>query len=132
MDWRTFSKRLILVNGRVDEFETGLVKKAMLADDQFSQDEVAFLLELKREAQSVHPDFQRFVNDVLRMAILRDRKIDKPETAWLRNLIFNDRLISPDELKLLHDLERDAAAVCPEFVELLKECDAAGVHLYAR
>ena len=132
MDWRTLAKNLLLVNGRVDEFEAAIVMKAVLADGTITQDEVAFLLEVKREAQSVHSTFKEFVHDVLRRALLRDGRIDRDETTWLRKLVVADGVIGGDELKFLRELERGARSVCPEFVALMGEAEGSDRVMHSR
>ncbi len=125
MDWRGFAKRLLLNDGRVDAVETLFLRRAIVEDGKISRDEVEFLLELRREAKFVHPDFNRFLYRVLKRAILRDGAIDAAEVEWLRKLIFGNFLAGPQELAFLEDLRREAVTVHPDFYALLS--DAGGV-----
>ena len=124
MDWRAFAKKLLLNDGRVDAIEAVLIRRAVLEDGVIDRDEVEFLLELRREAKSVHPDFNRFLYGVLGRAVLRDGAIDSAEVEWLRKLIFSDYLAGPQELAFLEDLGREARRVHPDFSQLL--ADAGG------
>lgn len=125
MNWRTFAKRLILSDGKIDGVETDLVRRGMLEDDEFDPDAVTFLLELRREAEEVHPEFLKFTQKVIKQALLRDGKIDATEVFWLRKLIFDDKLTESEDVVFLRSIAREAAAVCPEFVALMNECEEA-------
>lgn len=127
MDWREFSKKLVLADGKIGAGEAKLLKRLILADAKVDADEASFLMEVKRAAREVHPDFTAFLHDVLRRAILRDGTIDPAEVAWLRKMILADRLADGPELELLKVLGREARRVCPEFVQLLKDSEAAGL-----
>jgi hypothetical protein len=127
MDWREFSKKLLLADGRLGVGETKLVKRLIMADGKVDSDEAAFLLEVKRAAREVHPDFTQFLQDIIRKAILRDGSIDPPEVAWLRKMVLQDRVVDAAEMAFLIQLGREAKRVCSEFVHLLKECESAGL-----
>ena len=127
MDWRDFSKKLVLADGRIGAAEAKVLKRLMLTDGRIDGDEAAFLMEIKRAAREIHADFTAFLHDVLRRAILRDGAIGTDEVAWLRKMILDDRLADGPELELLKTLGREAKRVCPEFVQLLKDSEAAGL-----
>ena len=123
MDWRGFAKRLLLADGRIDAAETALIRRAVLADGQVDQDEVEFLLELRRDATGVHPEFAAFVYEEIGKAVLKDGTIDKAETAWLRGLIFGRGLLAGQaEQAFLSDLGKQAKKVHPDFLALLADC----------
>jgi hypothetical protein len=124
MKWREFSKRLLLADGSIDEAEARLIKRAILEDKVVDQDEVEFLLELKRDAKAVHPEFTRFLYAILKKAILKDGVISGGEVAWLRKLIFANLFAGPLEREFLTELAREAKRVDPEFHQLL--ADAGG------
>lgn len=121
MDWRGFAKKLLLKDGSISEVETALLQRAILEDCAVDPDELVFLLELKHEAKTRHPDFDAFVGRVLASRILRDGKIDAEEVKWLRKMIYEDGIIRGDEFAMLLKLEQQAQLVCPEFYTLLKE-----------
>jgi hypothetical protein len=123
MDWRAYSKRLLLGSGRIDKAEAAMVRRAVLADGKVDRREVEFLLELRRDARTVHPDFTKFLYKVLKRAVLKDGVISKGETAWLRKMIFDAGLLAgPQERLFLTDLLRDARQAAPEFQKLLDDC----------
>lgn len=125
MDWRKFAKKLLLNDGRIDAVETLFIRRAILEDGKIDREEVEFLLDLRRDAKFVHPDFTRFLYKVLKRAILRDGSIDAAEVEWLRKMIFGNLLAGTQELAFLEDLRREARQVHPDFFSLLS--DAGGV-----
>ena len=123
MDWRAFAKNLVLNNGRIDRAEAAMVRRAVVEDRKVDRKEVEFLLELRRDAKSVHPDFVKFVYQVLTRAVLKDGVISKGEANWLRKVIFDHGLLAgPQERLFLTELLRGARQVAPEFRALLDEC----------
>ena len=125
MDWRAFAKRLLLNDGRIDAVEALFIRRAVAEDGKIDREEVEFLLDLRRDAKFVHPDFTRFLYKVLKRAVLRDGSIDAAEVEWLRKMIFGNYLAGPQELAFLEDLRREARTVHPDYYSLLS--DAGGV-----
>ena len=125
MDWRAFAKKLLLNDGRIDAIEALLIRRAIVADGKIERAEVEFLLDLRRDAKFVHPDFTRFLYKVLKRSVLRDGSIDAAEVEWLRKMIFGNFLAGPQELAFLEDLRREARTVHPDYYSLLS--DAGGV-----
>ena len=80
---------------RIDAVETLFIRRAVTADGKVDREEVEFLLDLRRSATHVHPDFNRFLYKILRQAILRDGAIAAAEVEWLRKLIFANYLAGP-------------------------------------
>jgi len=122
MDWPKFAKKLLLANGRISELETDLLKRAILADKVVDREEVEFLVELKREAVTVSPEFNQFLYDVLKRVVLADGVITDQEARWLRRIIFSDRQVKPVEATFVEDLKREARQTGPEFEALCREC----------
>jgi hypothetical protein len=122
MNWPAFVKKLLLDNGRLNQREAELLKRAILADRTVDREEAAFLVDLKRSAQVVHPDFDHFLFEVLRRVVLRDGVISDQEARWLRDLIVRDGKLSPAEVLFLADLKAQARTTGPEFQRLCDEC----------
>jgi hypothetical protein len=123
MDWRAFSKRLLLTDGRIDEPETRLLRRAVLEDGLIGTAEVEFLLDLRREAKTVHPEFTKFLYAVIKAAVLRDGVVGPTESGWLRKMIFEGgRLPARSNRRFLTAIARDATRVSPEFDALLADC----------
>jgi hypothetical protein len=121
MNWPAFVKKLLLDNGRVNQREADLLKRAILADRAVDREEAAFLVDLKRSAEWVHPDFDRFLFEVLRRVVLRDGAISDQEARWLRGLIVSDGKLSAAEVHFLADLKAQAKTTGPEFDKLYRE-----------
>jgi uncharacterized tellurite resistance protein B-like protein len=98
MDWRAFAKKMLLADGTVNEAEALALRRAILVDGKVSRDEAAFVLELKKEARAVHPDFARFAHIVLGQVLLRDGIIDPSEVDWLRSVLLADGRVEESEV----------------------------------
>lgn len=133
MDWRAFAKRLLLQDNRINDLETALLKRAILADGVVDQHELEFLLDLKRSAGSVHPDFDRFLASVLKKKVLgRDGEITDAEALWLRQNLIADHELTEAERQLVRDLKRGAKKTGPEFKKLCDFVLAAQVEEFSR
>ena len=126
MDWRGFAKSLLLDGGRITEREAALLRRAILADRVVDREEAEFLIDLKRSASAVHPDFDRFLYEVLKRAVLRDGTVSDDEARWLRTFIQADRQVTPVERQFLEELRAQARSTGPEFERLCRECLGAG------
>jgi hypothetical protein len=121
MNWPAFAKRLLLDDGRITQREAQLIKRAILADHVVDRAEVEFLVDLKRSAREVHPDFDSFLFEVLRRAVLRDGVVSDAEARWLRGLFRADGKVSAEEAQFLRDLKQQAKSVGPEFEQLCRD-----------
>jgi uncharacterized tellurite resistance protein B-like protein len=122
MNWRDFAKKLLLANGRITEHETEILKRAVLEDRKVDREEVELLVELKREATMVHPDFDAFLLRVLKSVVMGDGVISDPEARWLRKILFADNQAVRTEVKFIEDLHREAKSFGKEFEALWKDC----------
>jgi hypothetical protein len=123
MDYRAFARRLLMKDGTIDAAASALVRRTVMADGHVDRREVEFLLELRRDAKTVHPSFLKFLYSVLKKAVLKDGVVTRSETAWLRKLIFDAGLLAgPQEREFLTAVRREADRVVPEFDALLAEC----------
>jgi hypothetical protein len=121
MNWPAFAKRLLLDDGRINQRETELIKRALLADHKVDREEAEFLIELKRSAIAVHPDFDRFLYDVLKRAVLRDGVIGDDEVRWLRKFLQTDGKVTVVEVQFLKDLKAHVKQPSPEFDKLYRD-----------
>jgi hypothetical protein len=122
MDWREFAKKLILANQQITELETDLLKRAILEDGVVDHEEVEFMVQLKREAVTVHPAFDKFLFRVLKRAVLANGKVSDEEALWLRKTLYADNRTAPAEVEFVKELRREAREVGPEFERLYKDC----------
>lgn len=126
MDWHAFAKRLLLGHsGRVTAAAAEVARAAVLADGKVSADEFKFLLDIRREARIVGPEYAQLVYDLLEHALLRDRKIDASEVDWLRMVFLSGHPPTSEDLKFLRRLEEDAAQVCDEFRAMMREFEGS-------
>src|SRR5437899_2592302 len=96
-NWRNLAKAALLADGTIDEREVAIVHKEFFADGRIDRSELEFLLEVKREAQSAVPSFQKLLFQAIRNVVLADGSIDANEAAWLRQWIFADGKVDADE-----------------------------------
>lgn len=125
MDWRKFAKHLILSDGKVDGIDTDLIRGGILEDGEIDADEIEFLLELRREAEEVHPEFTRFLQRVIKRTLVAHGTITASDVRWLRTLIYEDKITDSEDVVFLKGIAREAQSVCPEFAALLEECEKA-------
>lgn len=122
MNWPAFAKKLLLEDGRISQRETELLKRAILEDHTVDREEVEFLVDLKRSAVGVHPDFDKFLFTVLKRVVMLDGAISDKEAHWLRGIILADGMVSPAEVEFLRELRREAKSAGPAFQKLCREC----------
>jgi hypothetical protein len=121
MNWRKLARELILGDGTINAREAQLLRREILADHQVDRAEAEFLIDLKRSARAVHPDFDHLVGQVLKRLVLRDGVVADSEALWLRRLLLADDRISAEEAKFLEELRGEARAVGKEFEALCQE-----------
>ncbi len=121
MNWRRLAKRLLLLDQQISLREAEILREEILADHVVDKDELAFLLEVRREARIVNPEFDTFFFQVLKKVALADGVVSDDEAAWLRKIFFSDNFISPAETRFLEELQREAKSVGPAFRELVKD-----------
>jgi len=121
-NWRNLCKAALLADGQIDEREVALIRKEFFADGRIDRSELEFLLEVKKEAASAVPSFQKLLFEAVRNVILADGVIDAEEAAWLRTWIYADGKVDADEKHWLRELKLLASRVSPEFMTLYNEC----------
>jgi hypothetical protein len=121
-DWKKLCKQLILADDYIEEKETELIKKEILADGVISRSEAEFLIDLRRSAKKAVAKFHEFVFDVVKKAILADGVISADEAKWLEKFIFADGKVDDMEKAFLKGLKAAAKKTSAEFDALLKKC----------
>src|SRR5437763_9854109 len=114
-NWRNLCKAALLADGTIDEREVEILRKEFFADKRIDRPELEFILEVRREAKSSVPSFQKLVFECIRSVILADGVIEAGEVAWLRQWIFADGKVDADEKHWLKEFKVLADRVCPEF-----------------
>jgi len=121
-DWRNLAKKMILADGVVDENEVKVLRKFLYADGVIDKKEVEFLIELRNEAKTPSPAFNRFFFKAIEDNVLTDGVIDAAEARWLRKMLYADGKIDADEKKFLKSLKSKATKTNPQFDALYDEC----------
>src|SRR2546423_1731542 len=96
-NWRTLCKLALLADGTIDDREVEIIRKEFFADGRIDRTELEFLMEVKHEADSYVPAFQKLLFEAARSVILADGSIDAREVIWLRNWIYADGKVDEDE-----------------------------------
>jgi len=99
-----------------------LLKRAILEDHKVDHEEVEFLVELKRQATMVHPEFDTFLLRVLKSVVMANGVITDAEARWLRKVLFADNQVVPAEAKFIEELRNEAKSFGKEFEQLWKDC----------
>ena len=129
-DWRKMALTLVLADGKIDNAEVKILKKALWADGKIDEEEVKFLIELRNTAQKkakarkgkVNPAFEKLFFQAIEENVLRDGVIDASEAAWLRKMLFADGKIDANEKKFLARIKKAAKQTSPEFDALYEQC----------
>src|SRR5262245_37292836 len=100
-DWRKLAKSLALADGKIDSREATIIRKEIFGDGKLDKSELEFLLEVKRGAQSVAPEYNEMLFKALKAVILADGDVSAKEAAWLRKFIFADGKVDADEKRFL-------------------------------
>jgi hypothetical protein len=123
MNWHRLAKALLIDDeGRMHAREALALRRELLADNVIDRKEVEFLLELKRAAKVLPPEFDQLFGQVIKKAVLRDGTIADSEALWLRGILFADKVITGREVQLLRELKHEARSTGREFDALYKQC----------
>lgn len=123
-DWRNFAATLLLEDGCIDQTETKLLKSEIYDDGIVDEDEMQFLIGLRKSAKSTCNEFEVFFFEAFKSFLLADGEIDALETELIRSVIYEDGIIDNNELEFLRDLRASASKAHPVFIELCNECNA--------
>jgi uncharacterized tellurite resistance protein B-like protein len=118
-DWKKLAKDLILADGYIEEKETEIIRRELLADGVINKSEAEFLVDLRNSAPKAVAKFHAFVFEVVKKAILADGDISATEAAWLQKFIFADGKVDDAEKAFLKDLKASAKKTSPEFDALV-------------
>lgn len=114
-DWMKLAKELLLADGTIDRRETDLLRKEILADGKADDAELEFLLDLKRSAASVTPQYHQLVFDAVKSNVLADGVISAQEASWLRRWVMSEGQADDATKKLLQELKAGAKQTAREF-----------------
>jgi uncharacterized tellurite resistance protein B-like protein len=126
-DFRQLAVELCLADGKIDETEVKIIKKALYEDGKIQQKEAEFLIDLRTLAQkkakgrSLKPAFENFFFKALQDSVLDNGYISPKEATLLRKAIFADGKVEASEKRFMKRLKSNAKKTSPQFDRLYKE-----------
>ncbi len=69
-DWKKTARNILLADGFIDEREVAVLRKELFADGKIDEIEMDFLLELRRDAKRLVPNFHFLVIEALKNCYL--------------------------------------------------------------
>lgn len=120
-DWKKLAKALVLADGVIEERETEIIKRELLADRKIDREEAEFLLELRAEARRAHDKFHAFVFQVVKKVLLEDGALTAREARWLEQFILTDGRVDERERQLLRELKAESLSTGDEFDALYRK-----------
>jgi hypothetical protein len=131
-DFRKLVISTLLADGQIDDKECAALRRELWADGVIDRKEVAFLIDLRNQAQKkarardeeVNPTFTRLFFKAIEDNVLKDGVISGSEAKWLRAMLFADGKIDADEKKFLTRIKKAARKTSPSFDALYAECMA--------
>jgi hypothetical protein len=122
-DWKKTAKTFLLADGGIDAREVNVLRKELFADGKVDEIEMDFLLELKRDAQRLVPEFHFLVIEALKSCCLAGDAIKPGSASLLRRWLVAGK-IGYVEKRYLDDLKAAAKSVPPDFEQMYKELTA--------
>jgi hypothetical protein len=120
-DWKKMARDLVLADDYIEEKETEIIKKAILADGVVNKSEAEFLIDLRNHAKKAVAKFHEFVFEVVQKAILADGVISAEEAKWLEKFLLADGKVDDMEKAFLKRLKAAAKKTSAEFDGLVKK-----------
>jgi hypothetical protein len=120
-DWKKVAKALALADGYIEEKETEILRREILADGVVNKSEAEFLVDLRKSAPKAVARFHQFVFEVVKQALLADGNVSAAEAAWLQKFVLADGKVDDLEKQFLRDLKAAAKKTSPEFDALVKQ-----------
>lgn len=123
-DFRKLAVELCLADGKIDETEVKVIKKALYEDGKIQQSEAQFLIDLRGLAQKkakgrkLTPAFETFFFKALSDAVLDNGYISAKEATLLRKAIFADGKVEDSEVRFMKRLKSSARKTSPQFDRL--------------
>lgn len=122
-DWKKTAKTFLLADGGIDAREVGVLRKELFADGKVDEIELDFLLELKRDAQRLAPDFHFLIIEALKSCCLAGDTI-KPGAANLLRRWLQPGKVGYVEKRYLDELKAAAKQVPADFEQLYQQLTA--------
>lgn len=132
IEWRSVCIDALLADGKVDEKEIAVLKKALKKKEGGIHPEgMTFLVDLRAAAtkkakakkEQLTDAFEKYFLKSVQEHVLKDGDITAYEADWLRKTFFADKKIDDGEWALLTTLNKKAKTKAPEFDQLYKDCE---------
>lgn len=123
-DWKKTAKNFLLADGGIDDREVAVLRKEMFADGRVDENELDFLLELKRDAQRVVPAFHFLMIESLKSCYVAGDAIKPGSASLLRRWLLSGK-VGYVEKRYLEELRAAAKQVPPDFDQLYRQVMAA-------
>ena len=122
-DWKKTAKAILLADGAIDEREVAVLRKELFADGKVDDIELDFLLELKRDAQRVVPEFHFLVIEALKSCCLAGDAIRADSVSLLRRWLLAGK-VGYVEKRYLEELRAAAKQVPADFEQMYQQLTA--------
>ena len=120
-DWKKLLYDVLLDDGQIDEQETRLLKKEILADGIVDDEEMDFLVELRNDAEIKNATFEAFFLDALKQNMLADNAISVKKVDRLHKIIMADGIVDGKEKKFLREIKKQAKRCVKKFDKVFSE-----------
>jgi hypothetical protein len=117
-------KAQILLEGedlRIDDSDVALIRECLPPDGTVTGEDLAVLVEMRREARVVSPAFDQLFFPALKNQILADGKVDFMEMFEILRLLYGGGGIDSAKLAFLQELRKEVSEVSPEFDAMFKQ-----------
>jgi len=123
-DWKKTAKSFLLADGGIDAREVAVLRKELFADGKVDETELDFLLELKRDAQRLVPEFHFLMIEALKSCCLAGDAI-RPDCVSLLRRWLQPGKIGYVERRYLDELRGAAKQIPPDFEQLYRQLTAS-------
>jgi hypothetical protein len=126
-DWRKLALDAILADGKIDETEVRLLKKALWEDGKIDRDEVKFLMELRAAARKkaggapLPESFDNLFYQAVQENVVSGGKIATKHVNWLRDELFRRGPLDEGGRRFLGRVKKALKAPSQAFDELYKK-----------
>lgn len=121
-NWKQLAIDLLLADGKIDAEETKIIEHEIHDDGIVDEEEIIFLVGLRKSARSTCDQFEKLFFKALEQYVLKDDTIDAAETELIRSVIYADGKIDPNEKQFLKILGSKAQKTDHRFKMLCQEC----------
>lgn len=121
-NWKELLSKVLLADGVIDDAEAKLLKVEFYEDGVIDEEEMMFLIGLRKSATKTCKEFETFFFQAFESSLLEDGVIDAYESELIRTVIFEDGKIDANEKKFLEELKQKAKDTDKLFEKLCLEC----------